>query len=307
MLRYIGSRLLRAVLTIILVCSFAFVALRLAGDPAVIAMSPDAPPEAIAAFRRVWGLDQPLLVQYFAYFHALAVGEFGQSLRDGRPALDVVLGRLPATLALTVPALMLKLLLGLPAGTYAALHRNSLADRLVMTGAVAGLTVPSFVLALLLVLIFSVKLRWLPSGGAEQWSSCILPVLTLGLAGAGILARFTRSAVLEVLGKSHIRAATAKGVPWTRVVRCHVLPNAAVPILTVVGFLIGSLLTGAVVVENVFSWPGIGRLLVLSVANRDLAVVQCILVLVAAMMVFANLLIDILHSVADPRLRRGRA
>jgi peptide/nickel transport system permease protein len=306
MWRFLAIRLLRSVLTIVLVVSFAFVALRLSGDPAVIAMSPDAPAEAVAAFRHAWGLDQPLWVQYLAYFHALANGEFGQSLRDGRPALQVVVERIPATLALTLPALALKLAFGLPAGTYAALRRNSWTDRLVMAGAVAGLTVPSFVLGLVLVLMFSVRLRWLPSGGAEPWQAGILPVLTLGLAGAGILARFTRSAVLEVLGQSHVRTASAKGVPWPSVVRRHVLPNAAVPIVTVIGFLIGSLLTGAVVVENVFSWPGIGRLLVLSVANRDLAVVQCILVLVAAMMVAANLAVDMLHGALDPRLRRGR-
>ena len=195
--------------------------------------------------------------------------------------------------------------IGIPAGIYAALHRDSLMDRIVMVTAVAGFTVPSFVLGLVLVLVFSVQLGWLPSGGQESWRHAILPVLTLGIGGAAVLARFTRSAMLEVLGQSYIRTASAKGVPWPRVVRGHALPNAAVPTVTVVGFMVGSLMAGAVVVESVFSWPGVGRLLVVAVANRDLAVVQCILLLVAMTMVSANLIVDLLYGLLDPRLRSG--
>jgi peptide/nickel transport system permease protein len=305
MIRFLGLRLARALLTIVLVVSFAFVVLRLSGDPAMTIMSPDAPAEAIVAFRKAWGLDQPVWLQYLHYFGAILQGELGQSMRDGRPALALVIERIPATLLLTVPALLLKLGLGIPAGIYAALHRNSLADRLVMAGAVAGFTVPSFVLGLLLVLLFAVQLGWLPSGGQESWRSTILPVITLGLGGAGILARFTRSAMLDVLGQPYIRTASAKGVPWRAVVRGHALPNAAIPTVTVIGFMIGSLIAGAVVVESVFSWPGVGRLLVISVANRDLAVVQCILLLVATTMVSANLIVDLLYGVLDPRLRGG--
>jgi peptide/nickel transport system permease protein len=168
---------------------------------------------------------------------------------------------------------------------------------------VAGFTVPSFVLGLLLVLLFAVQLGWLPSGGSDSWTSVILPVITLGLGGAGILARFTRSAMLEVLGQPYIRTASAKGVPWQAVVRGHALPNAAIPTVTIVGFLVGSLIAGSVVVESVFSWPGVGRLLVVAVANRDLAVVQCILLLVASTMVVSNLTVDLLYGVLDPRLR----
>lgn len=303
MLRFLGLRLLRAALTIVLVVSFAFVVLRLSGDPALLIMSPDAPVEAIRAFRQEWGLDQPLTVQYLRYFVAILHGDLGQSMRDGRPALALVLERIPATLALAIPALALKLALGLPAGIYAALHRNSWADRLVMAGAVAGFTVPSFVLGLLLVLVFAVQLGWLPSGGADDWRGIILPVVTLGLGGAGILARFTRSAMLEVLGQPYIRTASAKGVPWRAVIRRHALPNAAIPTVTVVGLLIGSLIAGSVVVESVFSWPGVGRLLVVAVANRDLAVVQCILLLVAGTMVATNLAVDLLYGMLDPRLR----
>jgi peptide/nickel transport system permease protein len=307
MIRFLLLRLGRAALTIVLVVTFAFVVLRLSGDPATIIMSPEAPAEAIEAFRHAWGLDQPIWLQYLDYFGAIASGDLGQSMRDGRPALELVAERIPATLALTVPALILKLGLGIPAGIHAALHRNSITDRLVMAGAVAGFTVPSFVLGLLLVLLFSVQLGWLPSGGADSWRGAILPVITLGLGGAGILARFTRSAMLEVLGQPFIRAASAKGVPWRAVVRGHALPNAAIPTVTIVGFMVGSLLAGAVVVESVFSWPGVGRLLVVAVANRDLAVVQCILLLVACTMVGANLIVDLLYGVLDPRLRSGAA
>ena len=303
MLRYLALRLARAVLTIALVVTFAFVVLRLSGDPAMTIMSPDAPAAALAAFRHAWGLDQPIWVQYLRYFGAIMQGELGQSMRDGRPAITLVAERIPATLALTVPALLLKICLGIPAGIQAALHRNSMTDRMVMAGAVAGFTVPSFVLGLLLVLVFAVQLGWLPSGGDDSWRSAVLPVITLGLGGAGILARFTRSAMLEVLGQHYIRTASAKGVPWRMVVRAHALPNAAIPTVTVVGFMIGSLIAGAVVVESVFSWPGVGRLLVVAVANRDLAVVQCILLLVASTMVVSNLIVDLLYGVLDPRLR----
>ncbi len=303
MLRFIASRLARAALTIAMVVTFAFIVLRLSGDPAQIIMGADAPPEAVDAFRTAWGLDEPIWVQYFSYFWAILQGDLGRSMRDGRDAIVLVTERIPATLALTLPALAIKICLGIPAGIYAALHRNSLADRIVMIIAVAGFTVPSFVLGLLLVLVFAVQLGWLPSGGQESWRHGILPVITLGLGGAAVLARFTRSAMLEVLGQPFIRTASAKGVPWRAVVTGHALPNAAIPTVTIIGFMVGTLIAGAVVVESVFSWPGVGRLLVVAVANRDLAVVQCILLLVAITMVCANLIVDLLYGLLDPRLR----
>jgi peptide/nickel transport system permease protein len=305
MLRYVAIRLLRALVTITLVVTFAFVVLRLSGDPALLIMSVDAPPEAIAAFRAAWGLDEPLWVQYGRYFTAILHGDLGRSMRDGRDAIVLVSERIPMTLALTLPALAIKLCLGVPAGVFAALHRNSWIDRLVMVTAVAGFTIPSFVLGLLLVLLFAVQLGWLPSGGIGTWRHAILPVITLGLGGAAVLARFTRSAMLEVLGQPYIRTASAKGVPWSAVVHGHALPNAAIPTVTIIGFMVGSLMAGAVVVESVFSWPGVGRLLVVAVSNRDLAVVQTILLLVAMTMVTANLTVDLLYGALDPRLRGG--
>jgi peptide/nickel transport system permease protein len=305
MLRFLGLRLLRAALTIVMVVTFAFIVLRLSGDPAQIIMGADAPPEAVEAFRAAWGLDEPLWIQYLSYFWAILQGDLGRSMRDGRDAIVLVTERIPSTLALTLPALLIKIALGIPAGIFAALHRNSLADRMVMVVAVAGFTVPSFVLGLVLVLVFAVQLGWLPSGGQESWRHAILPVVTLGIGGAAVLARFTRSAMLEVLGQPYIRAASAKGVPWRAVVTRHALPNAAIPTVTIIGFMVGSLIAGAVVVESVFSWPGVGRLLVVAVGNRDLAVVQCILLLVAATMVCANLVVDLLYGLLDPRLRNA--
>ncbi|EGP55091.1 ABC transporter permease [Agrobacterium tumefaciens] len=303
MVRFVAVRLLRALLTIVLVVTFAFIVLRLSGDPALAIMGNEAPPEALAAFRREWGLDDPLWLQYLTYFRAIFRGEFGISMRGGGPTLDLVMSRIPATLALTLPALVLKLSIGIPAGIYAALHRNTRIDRAVMVAAVTGYTVPSFVLGLLLVQWFSIWLGWLPTGGGGGWQHLLLPVLTLGIGGGAVLARFVRSAMLEVLGQPYIRTASAKGIPWAAVVRGHALPNAAIPTVTIIGFLVGNLIAGAVVVESVFSWPGIGNLLVVSVTARDLSVVQCILLFVTVTMVFSNLTVDFLYGVLDPRLR----
>ena len=307
MLRYAAIRGLRALVTVVLVVTFAFVVLRMSGDPSVIILGPDAPPDAIARFRTEWGLDQPIWVQYVDYVRAILRGDLGISMRDGRSAIQLVAERIPATLALTLPALLLKLALGIPAGVLAALNRGTGLDRLVMVASVLGFSIPGFVLALWLVLLFSVTLGWLPSGGQDSWRHAILPVVTLGLGGAAALARFTRSAMLEVLGRPFIRTASAKGLPWRSVVVGHALPNAAIPTVTLIGFLVGSLIAGAVVVESVFSWPGVGRLLVVAVSNRDLAVVQCILLLVAATMVTSNLIVDFLYGALDPRLRSAEA
>jgi len=307
MARFIAVRFGRALLTVLLVVTFAFVVLRLSSDPAQVMLGPDAPQEAIVAFRKVWGLDDPLIVQYLRYILQVFRGDLGISFRDGRPAIQIVAERLPATLALTLPALLLKVGIGVAAGIMAALHRGKLADRAIMLAAVTGFTIPSFVLGLLLVLVFAVNLNWLPSGGQESWRSAILPIITLGVGGTAALARFTRSAMLEVLGQPYIRTASAKGLSWRNVVSGHALPNAAIPTVTVVGLMVGTLIAGAVVVESVFSWPGVGRLLVVAVANRDLAVVQCILLLVAVTMVVSNLVVELLYGLLDPRMRQSLA
>ncbi|NTJ43806.1 ABC transporter permease [Agrobacterium larrymoorei] len=307
MLRYVSVRFFRAFITIIAVMTFAFVVLRMSGDPAQIMLGPDVPREAVDAFRKAWGLDQPLWIQYFAYMKSILTGDFGVSMRDKASAMQLVIERIPATLQLTIPALFLKVLIGIPAGVYAALHRQSAVDRGVILAAIFGFTIPSFVMGLLLVLIFSITLGLLPSGGHDTWQHGILPTLTMSIGGIGILARFSRSAMIEVMGQPYIRVASAKGMRWQDVVWRHALPNAAVPIVTIVGFMVGTLIAGAVVVESIFSWPGIGRLLVVSVTNRDLAVVQCILLLIAAAMVVSNLIVDLLYGWLDPRLRSQAA
>ncbi|PAU98435.1 ABC transporter permease [Paracoccus salipaludis] len=306
MLRFILAKTARAGLTILLVMSFAFVVLRLSGDPAQVLLGPDAPQDAVDAFRARWGLNDPLWQQYLAYLAQILSFDFGVSMRDQSPAIDLVLDRIPATLAITVPALILKVCIGIPAGVYAALHRSSIADRGVIMMSIFGFTIPSFVLALVLVLVFAVTLDWLPSGGQDTWRHAILPIATLSIGGIGILARFSRSAMIEVLGQPYIRTAMAKGLPWREVVWKHALPNAAIPIVTLIGFMVGALIAGAVVVESIFSWPGVGRLIVVSVSNRDLAVVQCLLLVIAASMVVANLCVDFAYGLLDPRLRQKR-
>ena len=305
MLNYLITRLGRASLTLFLILTFSFFILRMTGDPAMLIMSPDAPPEALEAFRKGWGLDAPLWDQYLGFLGNLLQGNFGYSMRDKSPAMELVISRIPATLTLAIPAFFLKLIIGIPAGVMAALYRNSWIDRALISLSIAGHTVPSFVLGLVLVLIFSVSLGWLPSGGDSSLKHIILPVITLSLGGAAVLARFTRSAMLEVMGQPYIRTASAKGLKWHMVVKHHAMPNAAIPTLTVIGFMVGSLIAGAVVVESVFSWPGVGRLLVTSVANRDLAVVQCLLLLVGTTMVCSNLLVDALYGWVDPRVRNS--
>lgn len=307
MLSYFVTRLFRAALTILLVMTFAFVVLRLSGDPASILLGPDAPTDSIEAFRAQWGLDDPIWKQYLAYLKSLAQLDFGVSMRDRSPAIALVLERMPATLALTVPTLLIQLGVGIPAGVYAALHRESVADRGVIMLSIFGFTIPSFVMGLVLVLVFAVTLGWLPSGGQDSWQHAILPIATMSVGGIGILARFSRSAMIEVMGQPYIRTAMAKGLSWRDVVWKHALPNASVPIVTIVGFMVGSLIAGAVVVESIFSWPGIGRLLIVSVSNRDLAVVQCLLLVIASAMVIANLCVDFAYGLLDPRLRAKAA
>lgn len=308
MLEFILTRLLRALVTLFIIVTFTFIILRVAGDPASRFFDPaQTHPEVIAAFRRQWGLDQPLWVQFYKYLVAIIHGDLGNSMRENRSAIETVLARLPATLQIMVPTLLIKTALGIAAGVTAALHRNSFFDRLIMSLSVLGFTVPTFVLGLVLALIFAVQLRWLPSGGYSTYAHMILPIATLSIAGAAIIARYTRSAMIEVLGRPFVRTAAAKGVRSSEIVTRHVLPNAAVPIVTIFGFMMGSLVGGAVIVESVFSWPGIGRLLVSSVQARDLAVVQVIVLLIGVMMVISNLVVDLAYGLIDPRMRgRGR-
>ncbi|KAA3442080.1 ABC transporter permease [Mesorhizobium sp. SARCC-RB16n] len=304
---YIGPKILRAALSIVVVVTLTFLVLRASGDPALQILGPSARAPDLEAFRQRWGLDQPLYVQYVRYLWAALHGDFGNSMLGGKRAIELVLERMPLTLTLMLPALALNVLIGIPIGAYAAMHRDSWIDRSVMMLTVLGFTVPSFVLGLIFILIFSVTLGQFPSGGADKWQSAVLPVLTLGIGGAAVIARFTRSAMIEVLSQLYVVAASAKGVTWRQVIHYHAFPNALIPVLTLLGLMLGGQVAGAVLVENVFGWPGIGQLLVVSVGNRDLAVVQVILFLVALTMTSANLMMDLLYGVIDPRLRTNRS
>jgi peptide/nickel transport system permease protein len=307
MSRYALQKLLRAVLTIWIIVTFVFIALRLSGDAALQIFGPDVDAEALEALRAAWGLDKPLWKQYLMYFQKLFQGDFGTSYLDGRPALEIVAERLPKTLSLMGVTAVLTLLIGIPAGVYAALHHNTHVDRAAMTLSVMGLSIPNYFLGVLLILLFSVTWGLLPTAGSETVWHYVMPVTTMATAEAAVFARFTRSAMLEVLNQPYIRTAISKGVPWKVVVRQHALPNAAIPTVTVAGFFVGSLIVGGVVTENVFAWPGMGRMLVDSVANRDLAVVQLAILIISVSMVTCNLLVDLAYGWIDPRVRDLRS
>jgi peptide/nickel transport system permease protein len=300
---WIAAKLLRAAATLLLAVTVVFLVLRLAGDPAAIIFSDHAGEETLARYRSLWGLDRPLADQYLLYLRNLATGDLGLSAQHGVPALRVVGDRLPFTLELGGTALALALLIGVPAGLAAALHRGGAFDRVIMVLAVSGFCIPNFVLAVILILVFAEGVGWLPSHGTGSPLHLVMPSLTLGTSWAAVLARFTRSAVLEVLGQPYIRGARAGGLGEARIRWHHAMPNAAIPLLTVLGFMVGGLVAGAIVTESVFAWPGVGRLLVDSVRLRDLAVVQAIVLLVAATMVLANLAVDLISAWLNPRLQ----
>ncbi|MGF1447213.1 MAG: ABC transporter permease [Pikeienuella sp.] len=304
--RWVLGRLGRALVTLWLLMSFTFVALILSADPAIQIMGPIADEASLAAFRAAWGLDRPVWEQYLAHLGRLLTLDFGQSWRTSDPALEMVLERVPATLALMVPTAVLAVAIGVPIGVYAAIHRNSAIDRGAMIFSVMGFAVPNFLVGILLIYLFSVQLGWLQPSGIVDWRSWIMPMITMASAEAAIFARFARSAMAEVLGHPMMRTALANGVPWRQAVREHALPNAAIPIVTVAGLFIGSLIGGGVVTENVFAWPGLGRMLVDAVGARDYAVVQTIVLLIGVTMILANLLVDLAYGWIDPRIRDER-
>ncbi|MEO0823110.1 MAG: ABC transporter permease [Pseudomonadota bacterium] len=304
--RWVLNRLGRAAVTLWLLMSFTFVALNLSADPALQILGPQVDEEALAAFRASWGLDRPLWQQYLEHLWKLATLDFGQSWRTSEPALEMVLARVPATLGLMVPTAILALAIGVPLGVLAAIHKNGLVDRAAMAFAVMGFAVPNFLVGILLIYFFSVWLGWLQPAGIIDWRSWIMPVLTMASAEAAVFARFTRSAMAEVLGHPMMRTALANGIPWNQAVREHALPNAAIPVVTVAGLFFGSLIGGGVITENVFAWPGLGRMLVDAVGARDYAVVQCVVVLIGATMILANLAVDLAYGWIDPRIRDQR-
>ncbi|QPB24478.1 ABC transporter permease [Rhizobium sp. 007] len=300
--RFLIVRTLRALLSLVLVVTFVFLMLRLAGDPIKILLPEDTPASVVEQYRARWGMDAPIYVQYIRYVASVLHGDFGTSFRDGRPALQVVTERIPATLMLGFAGLTVALIVGLPAGIAAAVMRNSIVDRSVISLAVVGHSVPTFFFGILLIMLFSMSLRWLPSSGSATLAHLVMPALTIGLWNAATLARFTRASMLDVLSQAYMKTALANGLPSSWRVLRYALPNAALPIVTMLGLIVGQLLSGAVIVETVFAWPGIGRLTVTAVAAREVAVVQTIVFISALTMVMANLLVDLIYGWLDPRI-----
>lgn len=281
----------------------AFLILHLApGDPARLMAGVEASQEDVDMLRHKFGLDRPLPVQYAMFVKGLFTGEL-MSLRFESPAMEIILPKLKNTLILACASIVVAVVLGVTAGVLSATHRKSWIDYTATILSLFGISMPVFWWGLLLMLLFSVKLMWLPSGGMGTFRHIILPAVVLGTASTGIIARMTRSSMLDVLRQDYITTAAAKGLTRRLVVNRHALRNALIPTVTVVGLQFGQLLAGAVLTETVFTWPGIGRLLVTSILARDLPVVQATLVIIAMLFVFVNLAVDILYAVLDPRIR----
>ena len=281
----------------------AFLILHLApGDPARLMAGVEASQEDVDMLRHKFGLDRPLPVQYAMFVKGLFTGDL-MSLRYESPAMEIILPKLKNTLILACASIVVAVVLGVTAGVLSATHRKSWIDYAATILSLFGISMPVFWWGLLLMLLFSVKLMWLPSGGMGTFRHIILPAVVLGTASTGIIARMTRSSMLDVLRQDYITTAAAKGLTRRLVVNRHALRNALIPTVTVVGLQFGQLLAGAVLTETVFTWPGIGRLLVTSILARDLPVVQAALVIIALLFVFVNLAVDILYAVLDPRIR----
>jgi peptide/nickel transport system permease protein len=285
------------------VSTVVFVVMRLSGDPVPLLLPPDAPRSEIFRVRAELGLDRPLIVQYGVFLGNVLQGDFGRSIHFRQPAMSVVLGYVPASLQLALTAFVLAALVAIPVGLVSAIRRNTVVDHVVMGVALIGQSAPTFFLGILFILVLSLQAGLFPTSGRGDWRHLVLPALTLGAFTMASIARLTRSAVLEVLRADFVRTARAKGVSELLVVGKHTLRNAALPIITITGLQFGTLLGGAVVTETVFAWPGIGRLAIQSIYNRDYPVVQCTVFLSAAAFVMINFLIDILYGVLDPRLR----
>ncbi len=303
MLEFVTRRLLHTALVTLGVVTLAFVALRLSGDPAATMLPGDASVDELRDLRHALGLDRPLHVQYVAFLGSAVRGDFGDSFRHQQPAFGLVLERLPATLELAFAALLLAVVVALPLGIVAAIYRGRAVDMVAMGFAVVGQATPYFWMGIMLILVVSVELGWLPTSGRGGWPHLILPAVTLGTHFAASLARLTRTSMLEVLGQNFVTTARAKGLGEPRVVLAHALKNAAVPVVTLIGLQFGTLLGGAVVTETIFAWPGVGRLAVQSIFVRDYPVVQAGVLVLALVFVAINLAVDLLYSTLDPRIR----
>jgi ABC-type dipeptide/oligopeptide/nickel transport system permease component len=304
MRRYVFQRLGQSAVTLLGVSVLVFVILRvLPGDPARMLLPDGAPESAVAELNRQLGLREPFIVQYGLFLESVARGDFGQSFQYRAPALRVVLERLPATIQLTLAAMLITIAAGVSLGIFTAVRRGTRYDVAGTIVAVLGQSLPNFWLGIMLILLFGVALRWLPTSGFSGWPSLVLPAITLAAFPMALVARLTRSSMLEILHRDYIRTGRAKGLAERNVVFRHALRNAAIPVLTVIGLQIGALLGGAVITESVFAWPGMGKLIVDAIFFRDFPVVQTVLILSATVFVVINLAVDLLYTVIDPRIR----
>lgn len=303
MLRYILHRLAQSVLVMFGVSLLIFYSLHLTGDPAAVMMPPGSSQQEMENFRHSMGFDRSLTWQYWHYLTGVLQGDMGESLRYSQPVTELISQRVPATLLLAVTALAWSTLAGLLLGILSALRQNTLWDLSARLLAFSGQAVPVFWLGLLLIIVFSLNLRWLPSGGYGSASQLVMPALSLGAYYMSAIARLIRASLIDVLQQDYIRTARAKGLSQWRVVVRHGLRNALIPVITVQGMYFASLLGGALVTEIIFAWPGIGRLAVQAIQNRDFPLVQAIVLLAALVFVGINLIIDLLYVVLNPRIR----
>jgi len=303
-LQYLAKRLLGLIPTLLLVGILVFMLVHLLpGDPARLAAGPDATPETVALVRKDLGLDLPLPQQFLRFVKGAVTGDFGRSMRTKRPVSSEIASRFAPTFWLTVWAMAWSVTIGMAIGIASAVWRNRWPDRVGMTFAVSGISFPAFALGMVLMQIFAVKLAWLPAVGADSWRHYILPSLTLGAAVAAIMARFTRSSFVDILQEDFVRTARAKGLTETVVVLKHGLRNALIPVVTMMGLQFGFLLGGSIVVEVVFNWPGMGRLLVDAVDQRDYPVIQALVLLFSLEFILINLIVDVLYAVINPTIR----
>lgn len=304
MFRYILKRLLGIVPILLIVSIFIFMFVHMIpGDPARLVAGPDAGQKDVELVRQQLGLDKPLTTQYFTYIGNLLQGDLGISMKTKRPVYDEIAERFMPTFWLTVWSMAWAVVFGLLIGVISATKRNKWQDYAGMFGAVSGISLPSFWLGLMLIQLFSVKLGWFPTGGSDTWKSYILPSITLGAGVAAVIARFARSSLMEILKEDYIRTGRAKGLKENVVVWRHALKNAMIPVITMTGLQFGFLLGGSIVVETVFSWPGLGRLLIDSVSFRDYPLIQAEMLLFALEFILINLLVDILYGVMNPQIR----
>jgi peptide/nickel transport system permease protein len=302
-LRVVVTKVLTAIVVLFFVATAAFFLVRLSGDPVKLILPPDASAAQEATLRASLGLDRPLLTQYLDYLGGLPRLHFGNSLVYDQPVSEVLLARVPATLELAAAALVVALVLAIPAGAFAALRRGRAGDSGVMAGVLIGQSTPAFWVGIVLILIFAVQLQVLPASGYGGFTHLILPAVTLAVYSVAVIARLLRSSMIDVLGSDYIRTARAKGLSTGGIVVSHGMRNAALPVVTVIGLEVGTLLGGAILTEQVFSWPGIGRLTVEAIQNRDFPLVQASVLFFAATFVVVNLLVDLSYTVLDPRVR----